>query len=379
MFVKHAHSYRQQARLAITLSWIAGYTNVLTLITCGQATSHLSGSVSQLGRFLVEWKTSSVTYVVLLIAAFLFGASLSGLLTEIGRHARWQSIYVLPMAAEAALLAAFALLVDWETTHELDAEFAKLWLTLIPSAAMGLQNATITRISGGVVRTTHVTGVATDLGFESALWALRKSGWSLGGHGRHISGERMLLLSSILGSFMVGSGLGALAFAHIPGWSMLPAVAFLMWIILQDLWHPIADIHSSEDAGGTLHEVLPSAIAVFHIRSVPSRLGRRTRLPNLVGWADHLDDDVEVVVLDISELPDLDLNSALEIRALLERLRHSRQALVLAGVLESHHEILRRSGVLEALDASNIRGNLELAGARALLLLEEREERRQAS
>ncbi|MBI5362291.1 MAG: DUF1275 family protein [Planctomycetes bacterium] len=375
MFVKHAHSHTQQARLAITLSWIAGYTNILTLITCGQATSHMSGSVSQLGRDVVEWRVGSGAYVAALLTAFLLGAALSGLLTELARFARWRSIYVLPMAAEALMLAVFALLVDWEMVQELDPHYAKLWLTLIPAAAMGLQNATITRIRGGVVRPTHVTGVATDLGLESGLWILRKLGWTLGRHGTQLTAERLLLLLSIVGSFMVGSGLGALAFAHIPAWSMVPAVAFLLWIILQDVWHPIGDIHSSADAGGTYHEILPAEIAVFHVKAGRRATGRRTRMPNLVSWADHLEECVQIVVLDIAEVPDLDLNSALEVRALMDRLEESDQALVLAGVRTKHHALLRSSGVLEALDAKNILGNLDLASARALLLLEEREAR----
>ncbi len=379
MFVKQAHSYTQQARLAITLSWIAGYTNILTLVTCGQATSHLSGSVSQLGRNLVERNVDGLVYVFALVAAFLLGAGLSGVLTELARRAHWQSLYVLPMAVEALLLAGFALLVDWNAAHELDPQHAKLWLTLIPSAAMGLQNATITRISGGVVRTTHVTGVMTDIGLEGALWGLRKLGVSSGQGGSRISTKRLLLLVSIVASFAVGAGLGTLAFDRVPQWSMVPAVAFLLWIILQDLWHPIGDIHTNLDAGGTLHEILPPGIAVFHIKSGPTGLGRRTRLPNLVSWADQLEPDVEVVVLDISGTPRLDLNSGYEIRALLQRLQHSDQALVLAGVQFEQHGILRAAGVLEALDAGNILGNLELAGARALLLLEERDERRAAS
>ena len=31
---------------------------------------------------------------------------------------------------------------------------------------MGLQNALVTRVSGAVVRTTHMTGVLTDIGIE---------------------------------------------------------------------------------------------------------------------------------------------------------------------------------------------------------------------
>src|SRR6202041_984187 len=37
-------------------------------------------------------------------------------------------------------------------------------------AAMGVQNSLVTRLSGAVIRTTHLTGVVTDLGIESARW-----------------------------------------------------------------------------------------------------------------------------------------------------------------------------------------------------------------
>ncbi|MBK7875129.1 MAG: DUF1275 family protein [Planctomycetes bacterium] len=372
MFVKHAHSYTQQARLAITLSWIAGYTNILTLITCGQATSHISGTVSQLGRDVAEGRLRGGTYLLALIGAFVIGAALSGFLTELGRRARWRSIYVLPMAVEAGMLAVFALLVDWEMIEGLDPDYAKLWLTVLPAAAMGLQNATITRISGGVVRTTHVTGVTTDLGLEGGQWLLRKLERNAPPPAIPVSGGRLLLLSSILGSFLVGSGLGAFAFAYFPAWSMIPAVLFLLWIILQDVWYPIGDIHSSADAGGHYHEVLPAEIAVFHVKAGSDGRRRKARMPDLVSWADHLDEKVEIVVLDIAEFAHLDMNSALEIRALMKRLEKTNQGLVLAGVHPGDHALLREAGVEEALDASNILGNLDLASARALNLLEER-------
>ncbi len=37
---------------------------------------------------------------------------------------------------------------------------------------MGLQNATITKISGAVIRTTHLTGVTTDLGIETVQYLM---------------------------------------------------------------------------------------------------------------------------------------------------------------------------------------------------------------
>jgi uncharacterized membrane protein YoaK (UPF0700 family) len=43
-------------------------------------------------------------------------------------------------------------------------------LALALAIAMGLQNSLVTRLSGAVVRTTHLTGVVTDLGIETARW-----------------------------------------------------------------------------------------------------------------------------------------------------------------------------------------------------------------
>src|SRR5688572_32412637 len=130
MFRGTAHSFRQQARLAISLSWIAGYTNALTVLACGQVTSHMTGSVAQLGVDVAAGHWSAAGYVASLVALFLLGAITSGVLTELGRARRWPSIYVLPMVVEAALLAAFALLIDWQAVGSLDEAEARIWLTL---------------------------------------------------------------------------------------------------------------------------------------------------------------------------------------------------------------------------------------------------------
>jgi uncharacterized membrane protein YoaK (UPF0700 family) len=110
---------------------------------------------------------------------------------------------------------------------------------------MGLQNATITRISGGVVRTTHVTGVITDLGLELAKAVAPPpaapdappipSGW----RGWVATHQRLILLSCILASFTFGGLLAPLAYRAMEGWMMFAPVAFLLWIIFQDRVNPI--------------------------------------------------------------------------------------------------------------------------------------------
>ncbi|MGQ0627300.1 MAG: DUF1275 family protein, partial [Phycisphaerales bacterium] len=104
MFASKAHSVAQQARLAITLAWVAGYTNIVTILTCDSATSHVSGTASQFGRHGVEFEFALAARVGWVLAAFTFGAALSGFSTHIGRRFRWSSIYVLPMAVEGLLL-----------------------------------------------------------------------------------------------------------------------------------------------------------------------------------------------------------------------------------------------------------------------------------
>jgi uncharacterized membrane protein YoaK (UPF0700 family) len=360
MFHNQAHSFQQQARLAISLTWIAGYTNALTILTCGQVTSHLTGIVSELGVEVAEQRWTTASYLLGLLGAFLAGAFTSGALLEFGRIRLLQSIYVLPMLLEALLLAAFALLVDWQATAQLTAADARIWLTFVPAFAMGLQNATITRISGGVVRTTHVTGVVTDLGLE-----LSKLAFASLGHGRRLLPQRAnqslwrsLLLGSILGSFALGAGLGTLAFDHVQAWSMVPAVLFLAFLTLQDLLKPIAAV----ELRARPHDGAP-IVAIYHAE--PPASGRRFRLPDLATWAAGLDEHVRVVVLDLANLGAMGERSALELRALMLHLREEGRALVLAGVGQPQLAALHHAAVLLDFDADDLCQDLPTAARRA--------------
>ncbi len=365
MFHAQAHSFTQQARLAVSLSWIAGYTNALTLLTCAQVTSHISGTVSQIGVEVAELRWSTSGYLIGLVLVFLLGAFTSGVLTEFGRLRRHQSIYVLPMVVQAAALGLFALLVDWQAEAMLDAADAHIWLTFLPSFAMGLQNATITRISGGVVRTTHVTGVVTDLGLELAKLTFLRL------HRRRPDPRRLaqqrwrtVLLASIPASFALGAGLGTLAFDFFEALSMVPAVAFLCFLMVQDLLVPIAPVELRPGA----HDG-PPVVAIYHAEPPPD--GRRFRLPDLSVWAHGLDDHVRVLVLDLADLGAMGERSALELRSLMLHLRDEGRCLVLAGVGPQQLTTLQNAGVLLDFDADDLCQDLPTAMLRGERLAEE--------
>ena len=393
MLTAQAHSFTQQARLAVTLAWVAGYTNIVTIVTCATVTSHVSGTASNFGRDIAERQWDLAWFAGHLLLTFFLGAALSGLLTEFARRRAWESIYVLPMAVETALLAAFAIGLELHVAAT-DHGFNQWWLVTVASIAMGLQNATITRISAGVVRTTHMTGILTDLGIEAVQFAYwlydraRKAPPPLSPSGatpansvaasgflnsarRHPSSRRLALLGGIFVLFMLGAGLGTLAFREFPRFVMFPPVLFLIWIIFQDITRPIAEIEASQLISTDMG--LPESLAVFHLRRDRDRRGNVQRLPNLMLWADRLPAPIRVVILDLADMTTLDRNAAHEIRALLVKLHAEGRHLIIAGITPKQYEQLRAEGAGDLLDPSNACADLDLALARGVNVAMEHE------
>jgi len=342
MFVSEAHSVTQQSRLAITLAWIAGYTNAVTLLACHTATSHISGTTSNLGIAVASKNWGLAAFSLFLLISFLIGAAVSGFATDIGRRMRWGSIYVLPMAIQAILLTGFALTIEFVPTLEIASGWFLYLATALTSMAMGLQNATITRISRGVVRTTHVTGVLTDIGLEGAHYLSNRFDKARGREPILTdfptpTGDRLLLLLSIVGSFALGTALGTIGFQGFASYAMFPPVLFLAWIIFIDIHKPIAEIVPStafEQAG-------MSGCSVFRIRADPKRPGINQRMPNLALWSSLLSPAIKLVVLDLSEIASISNNSLEELRTLAEQFKDEGRAIVVAGYRAIPEDLVR--------------------------------------
>lgn len=382
MFIAQAHSFTQQARLAITLAWVAGYTNIIAFIACGTVTSHVTGNASNLGRHVVEGNWWSAAFMLFVLLSFFAGACISAILTEAGWRRGSESIYVLPTMVEAGLLAAFAVGLELHEPGRQASSFAGWWLAGVASTAMGLQNATITRISSGVVRTTHLTGVLTDLGSETIqflYWLADRTRTktsptpvALAQAARSSpAARRLALLVSIIGSFVLGAGLGTFAFDHFPSWSMIPPVLFLLWIVWQDIHVPICEIEASRqyaERGETVQ--LPAGIAVYHLLKDKDHAGHVHRLPNLLRWCERLPMTTRVLVLDLGDLAVLDADAAWEFRALIKQARGRGRHLLFSGMTGAQYNSLRAGGAGDVLDPNNVCPDLELAIARGLMLLE---------
>ena len=358
MFSNQAHSFQVQARLAIRLSWVGGYINALTILLCGRATSHVTGSVTTIGIDFAQGKYDELFFLLSLVVTFSLGAVLSGLLTEYGRARYWASIYVLPMIVQAVLLSLAAILTKLHILGGQDnPEIHHLMATLVPALAMGLQNGTITRISGGVVRTTHLTGVMTDIGLNAAALLLRYLGKrefveirkrQLGIEASQTepgAASRLQLLSCIAGSFLIGAALGAFADQRIPNWEFVPAVVFLIFLIVVDIRTPMGRLRTHREVGGTLDERLPRGVQIFHLCPNRSDGIRTSRLPNMTAWIDELPPNTHTVVLDIEEMDITNINDMLEMRAGAVKLKAAHVEMILCGVTLAERELIRTVGL----------------------------------
>jgi uncharacterized membrane protein YoaK (UPF0700 family) len=178
---------------AFILSLIAGYVNAVGLLSFEhQSVSHLSGTATLIGTGVLHSSYQETLHLLGVLLSFLAGAAISGFLLhdsrlKLGRH------YDTALFFEAALLLASA----WFLIS------GSFYGHFFASAACGLQNALATTYSGAIVRTTHVTGIFTDLGIMLGC-ALR---------GEQLDKRKSKLFLFIIFGFILGGTCGAFFFS----------------------------------------------------------------------------------------------------------------------------------------------------------------------
>ena len=131
---------------------------------------------------------------------------------------------------EAILLLCFGLVGGRVVV--VDGLFVSLTVMLL-AFIMGLQNAVITKISHSEIRTTHVTGLITDLGIE-----LGKLLYVNGLHeGTPVMANRkkLQLHIKLITSFFIGGLLGAVGFKFVGFITTVPLAVLLLMLV----WHPV--------------------------------------------------------------------------------------------------------------------------------------------
>jgi uncharacterized membrane protein YoaK (UPF0700 family) len=207
--------------LARYLAFVAGATNAGGFLAVHQYTSHMTGIISAmaddaaLGSIVVAFGGLAAA------ASFLGGAVFTTVLIRWARGKFPNSQYALPLALESGLLLVFGV------TGKTFAGSRLLGTVMLLCFTMGLQNAMITKLSDAVIRTTHLTGMVTDIGIE--LGRILTS-FGRGEPSTMASTEKLILLSSLVAIFFMGGVVGALGFKHVGFWFTLPLAGILLLI-----------------------------------------------------------------------------------------------------------------------------------------------------
>ena len=158
-------------RLATLLSFVAGIVNITGVLAVKTLTTNVTGHFAYFAEELMLNNYSTAITFFIFTIFFLIGAFTSNFLSELISIKYPDLSHVVPISLEILVLtgvAYFGVPSDISISEGKTIAFFMLF-------AMGIQNSLVTKISQSTVRTTHLTGLFTDLGIElSQLFFYKK-------------------------------------------------------------------------------------------------------------------------------------------------------------------------------------------------------------
>ncbi|MBF9254132.1 DUF1275 domain-containing protein [Pontibacter sp. 172403-2] len=157
-------TFKHNRKLAAALSFIAGMVNITGVLSVNTLTTNVTGHFAFFAEDVEQEHYSLAWLSLLYILAFLAGSFTSSFSTHLSLRKGYKNPHVAPMAAEILILFVLGLTGNFI----LGSDASGFFVAMLMLFSMGLQNALVTHVSKSVVRTTHLTGLFTDLGIELA-------------------------------------------------------------------------------------------------------------------------------------------------------------------------------------------------------------------
>lgn len=143
-----------------TLSACAGFVNSVSMLSTFKMTiSHNTGVTTRLGQAIAKVDIANIFYLSMIILSYVLGATFIGAIIRKERF-YYSRKYGILLILEAIVITIAAYLYSIENVFGV----------YVVSFGMGLQNSLFTNFSGAVVRTTHVSGLLTDIGLLFGHW-----------------------------------------------------------------------------------------------------------------------------------------------------------------------------------------------------------------
>lgn len=212
-----SHYNRSNVTIWMVLAFQAGMLNIGGFMACHRFVSHVTGFATFFGLEASRGSLEAALGMLLVPALFLGGAMISGYLVDLRLKLHLKPRYYIVFGILFfLLLIVFAggeagLFGHFGESVELTRDYSLLcFLCLI----CGLQNGTVTTVSRNVVRTTHLTGITTDLGIGVVrVLNRRRLGTAVDEDVR-----ANLMRAGIISFFIMGSVAGGFIFAAVGFW-----------------------------------------------------------------------------------------------------------------------------------------------------------------
>lgn len=218
-------TYFHNLKLASALSFVAGIVNITGVLSVNILTTNITGHFAFFSEEILFKKHQSAFIYLLFILFFLMGSFISSMIIEFLSKQKKMRPYVFPIIIEIALLSFVGLSGD----NQLEVSIPSHIIAYILLFSMGMQNSLVTRVSQLVVRTTHLTGLFTDLGIDLSQILFNKE------YAVHQKLKKSIFLKLvIIACFFCGCIIGGLLYKLFYIKILLIASGFLVFIIWYD-------------------------------------------------------------------------------------------------------------------------------------------------
>ncbi len=221
----NSRTLKHNLRIATLLSFVAGIVNVAGFLAVKRLTTNVTGHFAFFVDEVFKLNFWQGFIYFLYIFFFFLGSFVSNLLVEIISKTSNRLIYIIPTIIESIFLFLLALFGQFLISKSPDILACSLLFT------MGLQNSLVTRISNATVRTTHLTGLFTDLGIElSQLFFYKQKDLKDKLH------SSIKLRLTIIAFFFIGGLLGGVFYSILKLYVLaIAATILIIGIIYDDL------------------------------------------------------------------------------------------------------------------------------------------------
>jgi uncharacterized membrane protein YoaK (UPF0700 family) len=151
---------KHNLKIASLLSFVAGIVNVAGFLSVQRLTTNVTGHFAFFVDEVFKFNFWEGFIFFLYIFFFFLGSFISNIIVEIVTKVNDKLIYIIPLIIESIIL--FSIAIFGQSLVDKNPNLLAFSLLF----AMGMQNSLVTTISNATVRTTHLTGLFTDLGIE---------------------------------------------------------------------------------------------------------------------------------------------------------------------------------------------------------------------